>query len=51
MSKFLRLAEGLVGKLIGEAEAGACVPQNGMCCYEPNRIHNCYGNCVTFSGC
>lgn len=49
MNAVLRIAEKLVERVVGSADAGACIPEFGCCCTPgvPNYGLDCYGNCVT----
>ncbi|GAA3259636.1 hypothetical protein [Nonomuraea helvata] len=40
-----RAGERLVGMVLPKVEAGACVPEHGVCCKRGYR-YNCYGICT-----
>ncbi len=46
MKIFVRLADGLTRKVMGDADAGACVDSVGCCCPTKGYGQNCYGQCV-----
>ena len=46
MKIFVRLADGLTRKVMGNADAGACVDSVGCCCRTAGYGQNCYGQCV-----
>ena len=50
MKKMRNVVDLLVGKLVGEESAGACVPTVGTCC-APRLIQNCYGHCISYDYC
>ncbi|MGW4802013.1 hypothetical protein [Nonomuraea sp. MG754425] len=43
-----RAGERLVGMVLPQVEAGACVAEHGQCCKKGLRF-NCYGSCVSAS--
>ncbi|WP_165974973.1 hypothetical protein [Nonomuraea deserti] len=43
-----RAGERLVGAVLPNVEAGACVPEHGQCCKKGYRF-NCLGSCVNQS--
>jgi len=36
---------------LSDVSAGACVPENGYCCNTRHKRYNCYGSCVSTTGC
>jgi hypothetical protein len=52
MRKLTSALDGVVRRLIGEVDAGACVPSVGECCARgTHKYHSCTGTCIASSVC
>ncbi|WP_395821892.1 hypothetical protein [Archangium minus] len=50
MKTLKAMSDRILKLFLSEVSAGACIPEHGQCCATGKRF-NCYGSCVTSSGC
>ncbi|HZI10087.1 MAG TPA: hypothetical protein VE153_06800 [Myxococcus sp.] len=51
MKTFKALSDKLLKLFLTDVSAGACIPEHGQCCTTRHRRFNCYGSCVSTTGC
>ncbi|NMO15719.1 hypothetical protein HPC49_02510 [Pyxidicoccus fallax] len=51
MKTLKAMSDRILKLFLSEVSAGACIPEHGQCCSTKGKRFNCYGSCVTTTGC